>query len=275
MRLWRSAPALAAGKKAACPARSRANFYAPSAFGRNSSFLERSITMKPVDIKQDLAGNSYPGRGIVIGQSADGKQAVVAYFIMGRSDNSRNRVFADGARRHPHRSRRPRQNGRTPASSSTTRCGMMGRRAYRHQRRPDRHHPGLSGRGPRPSRRPCAPGSLSPTAPTTPPASPVLLSTDGSYELSILKSRRRRPRLPAASISSPSSTRCQPGLGHFIHTYKGDGSPLPSFEGEPAPVSIEGHDRRRLHRRSVGEPQRRITRCPSSPAGTIRPGDAA
>ena len=51
--------------------------------------------MKPVDIKQDLAGNSYPGRGIVIGQSADGKQAVVAYFIMGRSVNSRNRVFAE------------------------------------------------------------------------------------------------------------------------------------------------------------------------------------
>ena len=49
--------------------------------------------MKPGDIKQDLAGNSYPGRGIVIGQSADGKNAVIAYFIMGRSVNSRNRVF--------------------------------------------------------------------------------------------------------------------------------------------------------------------------------------
>ena len=51
--------------------------------------------MKPVDIKQDLAGNSYPGRGIVIGQSADGKNAVIAYFIMGRSVNSRNRVFVE------------------------------------------------------------------------------------------------------------------------------------------------------------------------------------
>ena len=51
--------------------------------------------MKPVDIKQDLAGNSYPGRGIVIGQSQDGKQAVIAYFIMGRSENSRNRVFVE------------------------------------------------------------------------------------------------------------------------------------------------------------------------------------
>lgn len=51
--------------------------------------------MKPVDLKQDLARNSYPGRGIVIGQSQDGKQAVIAYFIMGRSENSRNRVFVE------------------------------------------------------------------------------------------------------------------------------------------------------------------------------------
>ena len=58
--------------------------------------------MKPVDIKQDLAGNSYPGRGIVIGQSADGKNAVIAYFIMGRSVNSRNRGVRGGGRGHPH-----------------------------------------------------------------------------------------------------------------------------------------------------------------------------
>ena len=50
--------------------------------------------MKPVDIKQDLAGNSYPGRGIIIGKSRDGSKSVVAYFIMGRSENSRNRIFA-------------------------------------------------------------------------------------------------------------------------------------------------------------------------------------
>lgn len=50
--------------------------------------------MKPVSLYNDIASTSYPGRGIVIGKSADGSKAVIAYFIMGRSENSRNRVFA-------------------------------------------------------------------------------------------------------------------------------------------------------------------------------------
>ena len=51
--------------------------------------------MKSISLANELAGNSYPGRGIVIGKSADGKYAVTAYFIMGRSENSRNRVFVE------------------------------------------------------------------------------------------------------------------------------------------------------------------------------------
>ena len=51
--------------------------------------------MKPVSLYNDIASTSYPGRGIVIGKSADGSKAVIAYFIMGRSENSRNRVFAE------------------------------------------------------------------------------------------------------------------------------------------------------------------------------------
>ncbi|MBP5291913.1 MAG: inosine monophosphate cyclohydrolase, partial [Lachnospiraceae bacterium] len=51
--------------------------------------------MKTVDLKKELSGNSYPGRGIVLGRSADGKYAVTAYFIMGRSVNSRNRIFVE------------------------------------------------------------------------------------------------------------------------------------------------------------------------------------
>ena len=54
-----------------------------------------------------LSGNTYPGRGIVLGVTPDGKTAVAAYFIMGRSVNSRNRVFVRGAGRHPHGSLRP------------------------------------------------------------------------------------------------------------------------------------------------------------------------
>ena len=58
--------------------------------------------MEMLSLEQDLKNNSYPGRGIVIGRSADGKSAVAAYFIMGRSENSRNRVFVEGRRRNPH-----------------------------------------------------------------------------------------------------------------------------------------------------------------------------
>ena len=53
------------------------------------------IRMKMIDLQKELAGNSYPGRGIVIGKSADGQKAVAAYFIMGRSENSRNRIFVE------------------------------------------------------------------------------------------------------------------------------------------------------------------------------------
>ena len=51
--------------------------------------------MEMLSIEKELQGNSYPGRGIIIGRSADGKNAVTAYFIMGRSENSRNRIFVE------------------------------------------------------------------------------------------------------------------------------------------------------------------------------------
>ena len=54
--------------------------------------------MKKLDLAQELSSNAYPGRGIIIGKSADGKSAVTAYFIMGRSENSRNRVFVEDGR---------------------------------------------------------------------------------------------------------------------------------------------------------------------------------
>ena len=59
--------------------------------------------MEKMSLKNELSGNSYPGRGIIIGKSADGKHAITAYFIMGRSENSRNRVFVeDGAVSYTH-----------------------------------------------------------------------------------------------------------------------------------------------------------------------------
>ena len=85
-----------------------------------------------------LKGNPYPGRGIVLGKSGDGKQAVAVYFIMGRSENSRNRVFV------------PTEDGiRTEARDPSKMTDPKGRRrADCHQRGPDGHGPGLSPGGP-------------------------------------------------------------------------------------------------------------------------------
>ena len=98
------------------------------------------------DLAALLAGNTYPGRGIVLGKTADGKQSVAAYFIMGRSENSRNRVFVrepDGIRTEafdPAKLADPSLIIYHPVRAA-------GPRPDRHQRRPDRHHPGSSGTG--------------------------------------------------------------------------------------------------------------------------------
>lgn len=191
--------------------------------------------MKPVDIKQDLAGNSYPGRGIVIGQSADGKQAVVAYFIMGRSINSRNRVFAeepDGIRTEaadPAKMEDPsliiyhpvRQMGRglivTNGDQTDTileflKQGLPMEQALRTR-------------------------EFEPDGPNWTPRISGLLGPDGSYKLSILKAADETGR---RCLRQTFEYPGQPGLGHFLHTYAGDGSPLPSFAGEPEQVALEG-----------------------------------
>ena len=99
------------------------------------------------DLAALLAGNPYPGRGIVLGKTADGKQSVAAYFIMGRGENSRNRVFVkepDGIRTQAY----------DPAKLADPSLIIYhpvradGPGPHRHQRGPDRHHPGLPGAGP-------------------------------------------------------------------------------------------------------------------------------
>ena len=163
--------------------------------------------MKPVDIKQDLAGNSYPGRGIVIGQSADGKNAVIAYFIMGRSVNSRNRVFVeepDGIRTEA--------GDQTDTIRDFLEKGLPFEQALRTR-------------------------EFEPDGPNWTPRISGLLSPDGSYKLSILKAA---DEAGTGCLRQTFEYPGQPGLGHFIHTYKQDGDPIPSYEGEPTPVSIEG-----------------------------------
>ncbi len=197
--------------------------------------------MKPASIYEKLRGNSYPGRGIVIGKSADGKNAVTAYFIMGRSVNSRNRVFVEEG-----------QDMRTQAFDPAllsdpslviyfpVRMFDGGMIVTNGDQTDTIHemiarHPGC-----------VAPGyfvralltrTFEPDPPLyTPRVSGIIdLKDGGNYWLSILKSTDGDPDHAQRQFFA---YEAKPGLGHFIHTYKCDGDPVPSFEGEPAAVEI-------------------------------------
>lgn len=187
------------------------------------------------DLGALLAGNPYPGRGIVVGKSADGRHAAVAYFIMGRSENSRNRVFAateDGIRTqafdpaklkdpsliiyHPVRRLENRLIVTNGDQTDTVRDGLLAGESFSQA---------LTRR------------CFEPDGPNWTPRISGLLSPDGSYKLSILKAA---DEAGTGCLRQTFEYPGQPGLGHFIHTYKCDGNPIPSYEGEPTPVSIEG-----------------------------------
>ena len=194
--------------------------------------------MDLLSLEQDLKGNSYPGRGIVIGTSADGKKAVTAYFIMGRSENSRNRVFVtegDGIRTEafdPAKVKDPSLIIYAPVrvlgTDTIVTNGDQTDTAYDMMNEGSTFEQALRTR------------EFEPDKPNyTPRISGVLHVKDNKfcYEMSILKTNHGDP----ASCNrftfaySPAA-----GEGHFLHTYIGDGSPLPSFEGEPKRVAIEG-----------------------------------
>ena len=195
--------------------------------------------MKPVDIKQDLAGNSYPGRGIVIGQSADGKQAVIAYFIMGRSENSRNRVFVEegaGIRTQafdPAKLSDPSLVIYAPVrvlgEATIVTNGDQTDTIYDFLKEGKTFEEALRTR------------TFEPDGPNyTPRISGIVSRKEGgfTYKLSILKSSDGNPDQAQRFFFEYEP---QAGLGHFIHTYKQDGAPIPSYEGEPTPVLIEGN----------------------------------
>ncbi len=194
--------------------------------------------MKLVSLAQELSSTSYPGRGIVIGRSKDGKKAVTAYFIMGRSSNSRNRVFVEegeGIRTEafdPSKLEDPsliiyapvRVLGNTTIvtngdQTDTVYDGMKAGESFEESLR-------------------CR--EFEPDAPNyTPRISGILNVADGKfdYAMSILKSNNGRPdccNRYTFTYDNPIA-----GEGHFIHTYMGDGNPLPSYEGEPTLVDID------------------------------------
>ena len=194
--------------------------------------------MKPVDLKQDLAGNSYPGRGIVIGQSADGKNAVIAYFIMGRSVNSRNRVFVEegaGIRTQafdPAKLSDPSLVIYAPVrvlgEDTIVTNGDQTDTIYDFMSEGKTFEEALRTR------------TFEPDGPNyTPRISGIVSRKEGgfTYKLSILKSTDGNPDQAQRFFFEYEP---QAGLGHFIHTYKCDGNPIPSYEGEPTPVEIQG-----------------------------------
>ena len=194
--------------------------------------------MKILNIAEELRNNSYPGRGIILGRSADNSKAVIAYFIMGRSVNSRNRIFSvteDGIRTEafdPSKMEDPSLiiyhpvrvfDGKTIVTNGdqtdTIRDTLQEGHCYRH---------GLHQR------------TFEPDDPNYTPRISGVVKPDGSYNLSILKSFNGDPSCCCRYFFEYDAPVA--GYGHFIHTYQEDVNPLPSFEGEPRRVAITAPD---------------------------------
>lgn len=183
----------------------------------------------------ELWSNAYPGRGIMFGRTADNKKSVLVYFIMGRSENSRNRVFVpteDGIRTeafdpskcsdpsliiyHPVRT----VGGKTIVTNGdqtdTIRDALVAGKSYIEALRTRQFEP---------------------DAPNFTSRISGVMNEDGSYALSILKSFHSDP--DACKRYFFEYDRPVKGRGHFIHTYMCDGDPLPFFRGEPKCVFVE------------------------------------
>ena len=195
--------------------------------------------MTKLNLFKELDSNSYPGRGIVIGRSADGKYAVTAYFIMGRSSNSRNRVFVeDGEGIRTKAFDESKLEDPSLIIYSPVRV-LGGTTIVTNGDQTDTIYDGLKdGKTFEQSLRS---REFEPDAPNyTPRISGIMETGNGgfSYALSILKSDNGNPEQCLRNTFSYDSPLA--GEGHFIHTYMKDGNPLPSFEGEPKFVGIEG-----------------------------------
>ena len=187
------------------------------------------------DIAALLKGNTYPGRGIILGTSEDGETAVAAYFIMGRSVNSRNRVFVeetDGIRTEafdPSKLSDPsliiyhpvRELGRSLIVTNGDQTDTI--REY--LERGETMEQALRTR------------EFEPDGPNWTPRISGLLCPDGSFKMSILKSADPEGSACARIFFEYPAIK---GQGRFLHTYVCDGNPIPTFTGEPERVAISG-----------------------------------
>ena len=193
--------------------------------------------MELLSLENQLNQNPYPGRGIVIGKSADGQYAVTAYFIMGRSENSRNRVFAEDGEGIRTKAYDPAKLSdpsliiyapvRVLGNKTIVTNGDQTDTIYEGMDRQQTFEQTLRTR------------EFEPDAPNyTPRISGILHIENGTYNyaMSILKSSDGNP--DSCSRFTFAYEHPADGEGRFIHTYMGDGNPLPSFEGEPKLIGI-------------------------------------
>ena len=193
--------------------------------------------MEMLKIEKELQENSYPGRGIIIGRSADGTKAVTAYFIMGRSENSRNRIFVEdgeGIRTQAFDESKLTDPSliiyapvRVLGNKTIVTNGDQTDTIYEGMDRQMTFEQSLRSR------------EFEPDGPNyTPRISGVMHVENGkySYAMSILKSNNGNP--DSCNRYTFAYENAAAGEGHFIHTYMHDGNPLPSFEGEPKLIAI-------------------------------------
>ena len=197
--------------------------------------------MKKNSISELLSGNPYPGRGIMLGRTPDGRYAVCAYFIMGRSENSRNRVFVtegEGIRTEafdPAKLKDPSLIIYAPVrvlgNDTIVTNGDQTDTVYDGLKAGKSFEVALRSR------------EFEPDAPNyTPRISGIMHIENGSYgySMSILKSNNGDPS--ACNRFTFEYAAPAAGEGRFIHTYMSDGDPLPSFEGEPELIEIDTDD---------------------------------
>ena len=193
--------------------------------------------MKKISLENELKSNAYPGRGIVIGKTPNGKYAVTAYFIMGRSENSRNRVFVEDGEGIRTQAFDPSKLSdpsliiyapvRVLGNKTIVTNGDQTDTIYERMDSQQTFEQALRTR------------EFEPDAPNyTPRISGILHVENGTYNyaMSILKSSHGNPdscQRYTFAYSDPLA-----GEGHFIHTYMCDGDPLPSLEGEPKLVEL-------------------------------------
>ena len=190
------------------------------------------------NLSSAVGATSYPGRGILIGKSADAKRAFLAYFIMGRSVNSRNRVFVeepDGIRTeafdpsrmedpsliiyHPVRVLGDKTIVTNGDQTDTIRDDILAGGDFH---------------------RACTTRTFEPDAPNfTPRISAMVERVGGDFRLEMSVLRCCDPETGAALRSFFEYDRVKAGCAHFIHTYAQDGNPIPSFTGEPESVVLE------------------------------------